>query len=314
MKKILVVGSSNVDFVIDTPHIPAPGETVLGGRLVKYPGGKGANQANAAGRLGGEVVFLTVLGEDEEGRMLRQGLTQAGVGMDRAGTAPDLATGIASIYVAEEGENAIVVAPGANRRCGRAYLEEQEEAFAECGLLLLSMEIPLEGVDYAARKGKERGKLVILNPAPAPAPDSLSPSLWKQVDLLTPNETELGKLSGMPVETLPQMEAACHALLEKGAGCLVVTLGEKGALLVKKGKTALFPAPAVTAVDTTGAGDTFNGALAVMLAKGAGLEEAVSFANCAAALSVTRRGAQTSAPAFDEVNALWQAETAGRTN
>lgn len=302
MKKILVVGSANVDHVIDTPHIPAPGETVLGGRLVKYPGGKGANQANAAGRLGGRPAFLTVLGQDEEGALLRRSLEEAGVELGGALEDPGLPTGIASIYVSAQGENSIVVAPGANSRCDQAYLAQREEFFQEGGILLLQMEIPLDGVVYAAQKGKERGMTVILNPAPAP--DSFPQDLWDKVDILTPNEGELARLSGLPTQTLPQVREACEALLEKGVGCLVVTMGAQGALLADKKGFRQFPARPVKAVDTTGAGDTFNGALAAMLARGWTMEEAVAFANCASALSVTRRGAQTSAPSFEETDAL----------
>ena len=303
MKRILVVGSANVDHVIDTPHIPAPGETVLGGELVKYPGGKGANQANAAGRLGGEPVFLAVLGRDQEGELLCRSLEAAGVELGAVGREARLATGIASIYVTPQGENAIVVAPGANSRCGRDYLAARERFFFEGGILLLQLEIPLEGVEYALGKGKERGMQVILNPAPVPP--QFPEELWDKVDILTPNEGELARLSGKPTGTLPQIREACQVLLEKGVGALVVTLGKRGALLVRREGAVEIRAVPVTAVDTTGAGDTFNGALAAMLARGWSLEEAAGFANCAAALSVTRRGAQTSAPAFEEANDLF---------
>lgn len=295
---ILVVGSLNMDMSVHMETMPAVGETVLGDGLGYQMGGKGANQACACGRLGGDVKILGCVGRDEFGSRQIESLGAAGVDALGLRQSPGLPTGTAVIYVDRNGDNSIVVIPGANRECGEQYLREQDELFRWCGIIVLQMEIPMEAVLYAARRGRELGKTVILNPAPAPD------ELLGLVDYLTPNETELAKLSGIAAVGQTDLKRAARLLIEKGVKKVLVTLGEQGALLVDGETERLYPARQVESVDTTAAGDCFNGALATALAEGMAEDEAIRFANLAASLAVTRKGAQSSLPDREEVERL----------
>lgn len=298
-KGILVVGSLNMDMSVNLEKIPTVGETVLGNDLSYRAGGKGANQACAAGLLGGEVRMLGCVGKDEFGEKQIENLKKAGVDTSYLKKSDDQPTGTAIICVDSHGDNNIVVIPDANKECDAEYLKRQRELFEWCDYVVLQMEIPYDSVLCAAMMAKEAGKTVILNPAPAP--DELPEELCRNVDYLTPNETELMKLSGVTDCSVSSMKKGAMILLEKGAGCVIVTLGEKGALLVKKGEECLYPAKKVKAVDTTAAGDCFNGAFAAALAEGMKEGAALGFANAASAIAVTRKGAQESLPAREEL-------------
>lgn len=298
---ILVVGSANVDLVAEVPSLPRPGETVLGTRLTVHDGGKGANQAVAAARAGGAVTLACAVGSDAYGDRLRRSLAAAGVSTDHVQTVRE-ATGTALICVDAAGQNSIAVVPGANALLRADVVERALADLPGARTLLLQLEVPSDTVAAAARMGAARGLRVILNPAPA---TPLHPSLLSAVDVLTPNESEAELLSGLPAAGLRGAAAAAERLLESGVGAVVVTLGAEGAFVASSGGDRVhvpgFPA---AVVDTTAAGDVFNGALAVALAEGQGLQAAVRFACAAGAISVSREGAQRSAPAREEIEAL----------
>ncbi len=285
--------------VVQADRLPLPGETVLGGDLVIAPGGKGANQAVAAARLGAHVTFVARVGQDMFGQealsnFQREGLDTRYVVQDEK--AP---SGVALIVVGPDGQNIIAVAPGANRRLSPADVEAASPAFAEARSVLLQLEIPLETVMAAAKAGRSAEATVILNPAPAPS-SPLPDELLAYVDILTPNETEAAALTGCE-----NPEEAALALLQKGIRTVIVTLGEAGALVAPvPDQMRRVPGFRVEAVDATAAGDAFNGALAVALARGNSLDAAVRYAHAVAALSVTRLGAQPSLPTAEEVDAF----------
>ncbi|MEK7718178.1 MAG: ribokinase [Bacteroidota bacterium] len=296
---IVVLGSTNTDMVIKTTKLPQPGETILGGDFLMNPGGKGANQAVAAARLNGNVTLVAKTGEDLFGSQAKKLFQAEKLNTDFLFTDPESPSGIALITVDEQAENCIVVAPGANARLLRADVDKAAEAIRNAGIFLMQLEIPLDTVCYAADIAFKAGKKVILNPAPAqPLPDELLKMLY----LITPNETEAELLTGIPVTDASSAETAARRLLGKGVQVVVVTLGSKGALLVTAEQCQLIPSFKVKALDTTAAGDCFNGALVVAIAEGADLVSAITFANKAASISVTRMGAQASAPYRDEVD------------
>lgn len=302
-KSILVIGSLNMDMTIPVEELPQKGETILGGSPSYIPGGKGANQACAAGKLGGRVAMLGKVGRDQMGRTLKENLAAAGVDVSHVEETPDAPTGMAVIYVDRRGSNSIVVIPGANACCDQAYVEANEALIAAHDIIVLQLEIPYDAVFAAVRLAKKHGRMVILNPAPAP--DSLPDEVISALDYFTPNETELARIAGMAAGSVREAEAAGKRLVEKGVGTVLATLGEAGALLVTREEARLVPALRVDAVDTTAAGDTFNGAFVTALAEGIPEGEAIAFANKAAAISVTRKGAQTSIPTREELDA-WQ--------
>lgn len=301
MKKILVIGSSNLDFVIRVSEMPAVGETLLGQSLERIPGGKGANQACACGRLGGNTTFLSAVGTDGLGDVVLENLIATGVDCTRVAHSVGN-TGMAVIYVNDAGNNSIVVVSGANSTCDQEYFSQTWDLVEQADIVVAQMEIPHDAVYEVMRRAYGMGKVTILNPAPAP--DDLPADLYACLHYITPNETELQKLTGLPVGTVEEAKAVAAVLLERGVGQVVVTLGEKGALLKSREREQLFPALPVKAVDTTAAGDTFNGAMAVRLAEGADIGAAITFANAASALAVSRKGAQTSIPSRAEVEAL----------
>ena len=297
-QSIVVLGSTNTDMVIKTTKLPQPGETILGGDFLMNPGGKGANQAVAAARLNGNVTLVAKTGEDLFGSQARKLFQAEKLNTDFLFTDPESPSGIALITVDEQAENCIVVAPGANARLLRADVDKAAEAIRNAGITLMQLEVPLDTVCFAAEIAFKAGKKVILNPAPA---QSLPDKLLKMLYLITPNETEAELLTGVPVTDASSAETAARRLLGKGVQVVVVTLGSKGALLVTAEQCQLIPTFKVKALDTTAAGDCFNGALAVAIAEGADLVSAITFANKAASISVTRMGAQASAPYRDEV-------------
>ena len=293
-RKIVVVGSSNTDLIVRAARLPGPGETVLGGDLATAAGGKGANQAVAAARLGADVAFVARVGQDMFGQGALEAFRREGLNTGYVTRDAEAPSGVALIVVGPDAQNLIAVAPGANSRLTPADVQAAQPAIAAANVMLLQLEIPLETVLAAAQAGRAAGLTVILNPAPAqPLPDEVLAA----VDLLTPNETEAALLAGAS-----EPEAAAAALLARGVRTVIVTLGEAGALVAAgPGDMARAPGFHVEAVDTTAAGDAFNGGLAVALARGELLRAAVRYAQAVAALSVTRLGAQPSLPRAAEV-------------
>ncbi len=297
-QRIVVVGSSNTDMVVASRRLPAPGETVLGGTFLMAAGGKGANQAVAAARLGARVSLVARVGADMFGDRAIDGFEREGVGTRFVVRDPDAPSGVALILVDETGENLISVAPGANARLTVADVEAAREEIEAAAIVLLQLEVPLETVRHAARVARAAGALVILDPAPA---RELDAALLADVSILTPNESEAERLTGVPVTGDASAERAAGALRDRGVSTVALTLGSRGCYLLSAEHRARIEAPAVEAIDTTAAGDAFNGALAWQLARGAALPVAVATACRAAAVSVTRRGAQPSMPRADEV-------------
>ncbi len=294
---IIVIGSANTDLIVRAARLPAAGETVLGGDLATAAGGKGANQAVAAARLGAPVAFVGRIGQDMFGQQSAAGLAAEGLDLTYLVRDSETPSGVALIVVDDAGQNLIAVAPGANGRLTPADVAAAQPALAAARVLLLQLEIPMETVLAAARAGRAAGLIVILNPAPA---QPLPPELYALVDYLTPNEHEAALLAGVAVP-----EAAAGVLLGWGVRGVIVTLGQAGALVAPATAPAVHvPGFRVAAVDTTAAGDAFNGGLAVALARADGLPAAVRFAHAVAALSVTRPGAQPSLPSGAEVAAF----------
>lgn len=299
MNRILVIGSSNTDMVIKTKKLPAPGETILGGTFLLNPGGKGANQAVAAVRLGGKVTFIGKRGNDLFGNQTVGLLMREGIDTEYFIKDSELPSGVALITVDSSGENSIVVAPGSNAALFPDDLPSNLFDGCKYDIMLLQLEIPLETVEYSAMMGMKCGMKVILNPAPAQV---LSDKLLQNVWLLTPNEVEAQALTGILISDVVSAEKSAAALLKRGIKNVIITLGETGAFIKSENYTAMIPGIKVKAVDTTAAGDVFNGALAVALSEGKELKEAVVFANIAASISVTRMGAQASAPYRNEID------------
>jgi len=305
---ILVVGSLNMDFVVTVPRLPAPGETILGQDFHMVPGGKGANQACAAGKLASEGVRVMMLGRvgyDLFGDHLKASLAAAGVDVSGVHATQAASTGVALIWVESSGQNSIVVAPGANHYLRKADLNGFRHLFQAASHVLLQLEVPLETVAAALELAHQEGAMTILDPAPAqPLPNQM----LAHTDLLTPNETEACLLLGLAPRRLEPDEARrlAEQLRQRGAHQVVVKLGDAGCVYVGPDEAYAVPAFPVEARDATAAGDTFNGALAVALAEGQPIRAALRFANAAAALSVTRLGAQASIPTRAEVDEFLQ--------
>ena len=295
---VVVLGSVNMDVVVTAARLPLPGETIAGDELHLTPGGKGANQAVAAARLGAEVRMVGRVGADAFGPMLLQGLETYGIDASRVASDPDSSSGTALILLDADRENRIVAVYGANMRCDEAQVRETQSALDGADCLLLQLEVPLEVSLAAARIAREKGVPVILDPAPA---SDLPNETYALVDVLTPNQTEAAALVLHPVDEVAQGLAAARELVRRGVETAIVKLGERGAVYVSGDSSDHVPAFDVEAVDTVAAGDAFGGALGVALAEGRDLAAAVRFASAAGAAAVTRPGAQTAMPSRGEV-------------
>ena len=307
--RIVVVGSINVDLVVRVANLPRPGETVLGGRFASVPGGKGANQAVAAARAGGHTTFVARVGDDSMGHAAIEAFRGEGIETDFITVTPHAPTGVALILVDAVGENSIAVAGGANDRLSFDDIERARPAIEAADVLLLQLEVPLEAVAHAVSIAQSAGTRVILNPAPA---RPLPAALLARVDILTPNETEGESLASpghAPAPSAADAEALAGALLGLGPRAVILTRGAAGALVAAADDRTHVPAFSVEPLDTVAAGDVFNGCLAVRLAEGLDLVAATRFAAAAAAISVTREGAQTSAPRRGEIEAFLAARS-----
>lgn len=298
-KKILVVGSSNTDMVIRADHLPLAGETVLGGTFFMNPGGKGANQAVAIARLGGQVAFICKTGSDVFGYQSHQLFEKEGIDVSYVLSDTGSPSGAALIMVDKNGENSIAVASGANAHLTSGDIAAAEEAIDQADFVLMQLEIPIKTVAFVAKKAAEKNRKVILNPAPA---CTLPGELLQNLYMITPNETEAELLSGIKIIDEASARKAAEQISELGINCVIITLGSKGAFVYGEGICEMVPAIKVKALDTTAAGDIFNGALTVALAEGRSILDAVRFACKASAISVTRIGAQSSAPYRNEVD------------
>ena len=298
-KNIVVIGSSNTDLVIRTSQFPEPGETVIGGEFNTFAGGKGANQAVAASRLGADVTFVAKVGNDSFGKVAVQGFEKVGIHTQYIFTDKSLPSGVASITLNEQGQNSIIVAPGANNALSKEHIQLAKETLQNADLLLIQLEVPLETVLFSIELSYALGVRVILNPAPA---FELPKEIYAKIDVITPNETEAFLLTGIEVVDSETASLAATKFLDWGVKHVVITLGEKG-LFYKNSETALLlPAIKTEVKDTTAAGDIFNGALAVALSEGKNWQAALKFANIAASIGVGRLGAQASVPFRKEVD------------
>jgi len=299
--KIAVVGSSNMDLVVKSKRIPAVGETILGGDFIMVPGGKGANQAVAAAKLGAEVYFIAKLGNDVFAEQSLDNFKKETVNTKHVIQTSEAPSGVALIMVDDEGNNLIVVAPGANQTLLPADVKRAESDIASCGAVVAQLEVPLETIECAAKMANDLKVPFVLDPAPA---RELGPELLRLVDVLTPNETEAQILTGIEVTDEESARAASKNLLERNVKAVILTLGCKGFLLADNEETRYVSAHKVDAVDSTAAGDAFTGSLAVGIAENKALLDAALFANYVAALSVTKMGAQSSMPTLQEVKSF----------
>jgi ribokinase len=299
--KIVVIGSSNTDMIVSLDRLPQPGETVLGGDFQTSAGGKGANQAVSAARAGGDVTFIARLGQDSWGDKALAGFVQDHINVQHVIRDASSPSGVALIFVSRSGQNSIAVAGGANNRLSPSDIKKAARTIAAAAMIVLQLETPLETVAAAIALAAQKGVPVILNPAPA---QHLPEDILRLISILTPNETEAELLTGIKIRHTKAAAKAAEFLLKKGVKTVIVTLGAKGAWLATQDIRQHIPGFQVKAVDATAAGDTFNGALAVALAEGQSLLQAVRFANAAAALSATKKGAQLSIPSRKQIDAF----------
>ena len=300
MKKIVVIGSMNLDYTIDVKEMPLVGETILGKDMVYSAGGKGANQASAIAKLGGNVSILGAVGNDSNGKMEMDALKEVGVNVDNVIVKDDVPTGLAIITVNEAGENSIIVISGANYDLSPEDIQENTSVIEDADIVIFQLEIPIDTVVWSIKEAKRRDKFVILDPAPANS--KLDKEIYSYVDIITPNETELSILTDMP-DAVDKLEEACNKLHSYGAKGIIVTLGDKGSYLSTiDGQRQHFPCHKVDAVDTTAAGDAFTASVSLMLLQDKSLEEAIEFATKVSAVTVTRRGAIESIPTMEELN------------
>ena len=297
MQKLTVLGSINADHVIQVPHFPQPGETLSGQNYHIVYGGKGANQAVAAARLGAKVDFIACIGEDKIGLEMKQAFQKDGINTDSIATIQSETTGIAMIQVADSGENSIVISAGANAHLTTNIVDKFKQKILDADALLMQLETPLDAIIYATKIAKQAGKHTVLNPAPAKA---LPDELLAQLSMITPNETEAEVLTGVKVVDEQSAAQAAAVFHQKGVAIVLITLGAKGVFISHNALQKIIPGFRVQAKDTTAAGDTFNGALVTALLEQKSLEESIQFAHAAAAISVTRFGAQTSIPSRQE--------------
>ncbi|HCC2452670.1 TPA: ribokinase [Klebsiella variicola] len=297
--KLVVLGSINADHILNLDAFPTPGETVTGNHYQVAFGGKGANQAVAAGRSGADIAFIACTGDDDIGERIRRQLASDKIDVAPVRAVAGEATGVALIFVNAEGENVIGIHAGANAALSVSQVEAEKERIASAQALLMQLESPLESVLAAAKIAHRHQTTVVLNPAPA---RELSDELLALVDIITPNETEAEKLTGIRVESDEDAAKAADVLHAKGIGTVMITLGSRGVWLSAEGESRRIPGFRVQAIDTIAAGDTFNGALVTALLEGTSLPEAICFAHAAAAIAVTRKGAQPSVPWRTEID------------
>jgi len=298
---ICVIGSCNTDMVVKAERLPLPGETSIGGTFFMNPGGKGANQAVTASRLGGNVTFVAKVGNDIFGRQALQQFQKENINSSHIITDKEHPSGVALIGVDANGENSIIVAPGSNAYLDTRIVQQALNALEDNAIVLLQLEIPIDTVEFAVEKCHDKGLTVILNPAPV---QPLNTNILKYLSYITPNEYEAEMLTGIKIKDIETAKLAAEKLFAMGVPNVVITLGGKGAYLYNETCAILIPAPLVTAVDTTAAGDCFNGALAVAVSEGFEIKSAVTFACKAASIAVTRMGAQSSIPNRKEVDEL----------
>lgn len=300
MKQIIVIGSSNTDMVVKTKRLPSPGETVLGGEFFMTDGGKGANQAAAIAKLGGKVLFVTKLGDDMFGEKALT--TYNSYGIDTTHICKiQTPSGVALIMVDDKGENCISVASGANMQLATSDIDALADDFKQTEYLLMQLEIPIDTVCYAAERAMQMGVKVVLNPAPAAV---LPEQLLKNIYILTPNKTEAELISGIKINDIETAKKAALEIYKKGVDIVLITLGSQGSLIYIDSEFRHIPARKVDAIDTTAAGDVFNGAMCTYLAEGYSVLESIQFATIASSISVTRSGAQPSIPSREEVNTV----------
>ena len=299
--KVVVIGSLNMDLVTRAPRLPRGGETLIGQSFTTVSGGKGANQAVAAARLGAQVSMVGCVGSDAYGEALRGALLAEQIDCQAVSTVED-SSGVALIVVDDNSQNAIVIVAGANGALTPEVIDRFDAVLQAADVIICQLEVPDATVGHALKRGRELGKTVILNPAPASRP--LPADWYAAIDYLIPNESEASALSGLPVDTLSTAETAAARLIAMGAGKVIITLGSQGSLFADGKRFEHFPAPKVKAVDTTAAGDTFVGGFAAALAAGKSEADAIRFGQVAAALSVTRAGAQPSIPTLPDVQAF----------
>ncbi|MBV6818496.1 ribokinase [Rahnella sp. PD12R] len=297
--KLVVLGSINADHILNINHFPQPGETVIGKQYTVAFGGKGANQAVAAGRSGADISFIACVGDDDIGERVRKQLASDHINTQPIEAIKETTTGVALIFVNAEGENVIGIDAGANKAVTPDYLERYKQNVIDASALLMQLESPLETVIAAAKLAKDNNTQVILNPAPA---CELPDELLARVDMITPNETEAEKLTGIKVENNDDATRAARVLHDKGIATVIITMGSKGVWLSQNGEGKQVAGFSVKAVDTIAAGDTFNGALVTALLEGKAMDSAVRFAHAAAAIAVTRPGAQPSVPWRKEID------------
>ena len=298
MKKICVIGSIGYDLTTYMYKFPKAGETIVGKKFIQNPGGKGDNQVIASARVGGDVTFIGAVGDDNYGELLKKNLEENKV-KTHMKIVPNMSSQIATILIDESGENRIVIVPGANNFVDKKQIDDNFDIIKECDIILMQLEIPMETVEYVVDKFYELNKIIILNPAPGA---ELNDNIIKKCTYLTPNENEIGLITKMPYDTIDNIKSAAKCLFDKGAQNVLVTLGEKGAYLKNKNDDIIIPTLKVKALDTTGAGDCFNGVFAACLAMGKNAIEAIKYANVASSISVTRSGAVPSLPYKNEVD------------
>lgn len=299
MKKITVVGSLNMDIVIETPHMPTGGETVSGRNVTLVPGGKGANQAYAVGKLGGNVTMIGAVGQDAAGDALLENLKKVNVNVSGIRRMEQGVTGQAYITVDDQGENSIILIAGTNGLVTKELIDDNIDILRESDIVIMQLEIPLDVVEYAKELAIKEGKTIIVDPAPAVT--DIPNHFWKGIDYIKPNETELAILTGLKMETRDEIVQGARMMIEKGVKNVIVTLGGDGCLFVTKETEEFFPSHKVKAIDTTAAGDSFTAAFALALSQGKEYKEAIELGQKVSSIVVTKKGAQTSIPTMEEV-------------
>ena len=300
MKKIAVVGSLNMDIVIETPHMPKGGETISGRNVTLIPGGKGANQAYAVGKLGGDITMIGAVGRDSSGDALLENLKSVNVNVSGIRRMEEGVTGQAYITVDDHGENSIILIAGTNGLVTKELIDDHMEILREGDIVIMQLEIPLDVVEYVKEFAVEEGKTVIVDPAPAIS--NIPDHFWKGIDYIKPNETELAILTGLKMETREELVQGARMMIGKGVKNVIVTLGGDGCLFVTNETEEFFQSHKVKAVDTTAAGDSFTAAFALALSQGKEYKEAIELGQKVSSIVVTRKGAQTSIPTMGEVN------------